>query len=126
MKSFERKYLSYKPILGYDPDINWIRVSTRQELSDNLPSQLKDANSILASDLLTEAMAAKDNLETLISQVEECLSSKKLAGPCQFNEYQKARAESNSEIVAQFDDFHLSKEVFKQNFIQHSYICTRN
>lgn len=107
MKPQEREHLNYRPILGYKPDIGWLvkQVST-EELEKYQPSsEITDANSIMASDLLAAVGdTIKDN-ELLLTKLEDCLRQDN-SGPMSFDNYLMAKEAGDYNKASQYEEYH--------------------
>lgn len=109
MRSDERRFITYRPILGYQPDISWLTqyISVGEANNYRPSSELADANSILATDLLQATDEVINNIEALMAGLESCLSSRS-CGPTSFADYLKAKEAKDYTVVNAFESYHDS------------------
>ena len=102
----EREFINYRPILGFKPNISWLTRQTSAESVEQFKlSELIDANSILASDLLMAIQEATGAVEVLIANIETCLRSNP-GGPVTFDDYLLAKENGPYDTVAAFKAYH--------------------
>lgn len=108
MSTDERKIIEYRANLGYKVDIHAIIDSLgddSEKTTHVFPTEIKEALENPAGPVLKKALSLLDNFDTFLDKLETMLEDN-VANGVPFEDYLKARADGNYDIMDAWESFH--------------------